>query len=351
MSSANVGWLFYKEMYSNLATKTTKPDTLDNSHIKKINQKILDTKYHTYTYPKGTQHGITLKTVYPGLLIGTGYNHNAINCADNFDFGFFFDYTTGMPVIPGSSVKGVLRSLFKLLDDTLKKESVLCMFTDMFSSIGIETVPSYAWLKDLENEIFVGINSHTKEPKSMYSSDRFLDAYIGKKEKDKTIFADDFITPHGENLLIEPVPNRMLKIKPEVEFVFSFDLFPSTIDGITITAEQKEELFMLLLQFNGVGAKTNVGYGQFEEMSIEKFRKNKNTNLANASDGFDGLLLKIDLCVRVDNNMAQLVKYFQGNIDDKEKLIVLINSKMTEETNKFYRRIIKRIDELCTPNP
>mgnify|MGYP002544629142 CR=1 FL=1 len=52
-----------------------------------------------------------LCTQYPGLMIGTGNEHSlkmdgAIKC------GFSFDYTTGLPYIPGSSLKGALRACF-----------------------------------------------------------------------------------------------------------------------------------------------------------------------------------------------------------------------------------------------
>ena len=52
-----------------------------------------------------------LCTQYPGLMIGTGNEHSlkmdgAIKC------GFSFDYTTGLPYIPGSSLKGALKACF-----------------------------------------------------------------------------------------------------------------------------------------------------------------------------------------------------------------------------------------------
>jgi CRISPR-associated protein Cmr6 len=51
-----------------------------------------------------------------------------------------------------------------------------------------------------------------------------------------------------------------LKILPEVTIQFQFDLK----DGL-LTKGQKEDLFRRLLLDFGIGAKTNVGYGQFEE--------------------------------------------------------------------------------------
>ena len=53
----------------------------------------------------------TLKTEYPGLLIGAGYPHDA-KLDEAIKCGFTFDYVTGIPYIPGSSLKGMLRSFF-----------------------------------------------------------------------------------------------------------------------------------------------------------------------------------------------------------------------------------------------
>jgi len=54
---------------------------------------------------------LELVTTYPGLLIGSGYDHEA-GLFGVLKLGFFFDHATGLPIIPGSSVKGVLRSVF-----------------------------------------------------------------------------------------------------------------------------------------------------------------------------------------------------------------------------------------------
>jgi len=46
------------------------------------------------------------------LLVGSGYNHPKLDGDEDYQLGFFFDHTTGMPLIPSSSIKGVIRSLF-----------------------------------------------------------------------------------------------------------------------------------------------------------------------------------------------------------------------------------------------
>ena len=167
-----------------------------------------------------------LTTVYPGLLIGSGYNHPKLkDNNDDFQLGFFFDHTTGLPVISGSSIKGLLKSVFE------KKE----LMQDFYG----ETVDN-----DKIKEIFTqGVV--------------FYDAYIIKtKHKQKHIFGNDYITSHHSDdamgIFKEPNPVKFLKILPEVTFRFQFD----ADDGLVKLFEN------ILLDF-GIGAKTNVGYGQF----------------------------------------------------------------------------------------
>lgn len=55
----------------------------------------------------------TLSVCYPGLVTGVGIGHEA-KIEEEFKLGIHLDYTTGLPVIYGSSVKGVLRSAFEV---------------------------------------------------------------------------------------------------------------------------------------------------------------------------------------------------------------------------------------------
>ena len=47
-----------------------------------------------------------MKTTYPGVLIGTGNSHSA-GAKGEMELGFTFDYVTGVPYLPGSSLKGL----------------------------------------------------------------------------------------------------------------------------------------------------------------------------------------------------------------------------------------------------
>ncbi len=270
MSSANTGWIFYKDMYRYLYIDETRPQTIceHKEHLQYCNNEILKTKCLAYHYLK-FEYNFQLKTIYPGLVIGAGYSHNAIKCDENFDFGFYFDHTTGMPIIPGSSVKGVLRSILKRLKDEDQQEILVIFFKDIFRVCRInllsdmDTKEAVIKLQQIENCIFEGVDTEGKSI-SMYERDKFFDAVIIGGDEDELIFTDDFITPHQPNLLREPTPNRMLKVRPDVTFEFSFELYDTKLDADSIlTAAQKRLLFLELLQFSGIGAKTNVGYGQF----------------------------------------------------------------------------------------
>lgn len=201
--------------------------------IKDFNDKILRAKFvpsEDYKELPAAKYKVKLKTGYPGLLIGSGNMHGSQKCDDDINMGFSFDYVTGQPYIPGSSVKGVLRSHFKERKEAVKK--LLSEDVD---------------IKALEKEIFDG-------------GDVFFDAVIYEGNKDGRVMGDDYITHHGD-LLKNPDPILFLKVLPDVTMEFRFDLS----DGL-LTAEEKKKLFTELLLIFGAGAKTNVGYGAFEEV-------------------------------------------------------------------------------------
>jgi CRISPR-associated protein Cmr6 len=193
-----------------------------------------------------TIHSFELTVIYPGLLIGSGIPHES-NTEGEFKIGFSFDYTTGLPVIPGSSVKGLLRSAFQQAEG-----EYIRYLLDKKPSIDIGA---------LEREIFEGetIVHGEKKVIPLYKRDIFFDAVMIKVSNSQDKFlAEDYITPH-RSPFEDPVPLLFLKVLPRVTFLFQFRLHP----GI-ISAEQKKVLFEHIIRDSGIGAKTNVGYGKFE---------------------------------------------------------------------------------------
>jgi CRISPR-associated protein Cmr6 len=183
-----------------------------------------------------------LYTTYPGLLVGSGYNHETGTKGD-FKVGFFFDHTTGQPIIPGSSVKGVLKNFLKRC--LIEHPQFFNENADFGKGLSIDL--------DYVSSLF---GSETKEGKvTVY------DAVIEPTKSTAThLFQSDFITPHKEPLK-DPNPNMFLKVLPNVAFEFRF--------GLKDIDETKSlsliHLFKEILLWNGIGAKTNVGYGQFSK--------------------------------------------------------------------------------------
>jgi len=224
----NLHYLFHHDYYNN---PTESNEALTKRQFEPGSREIPFTEQSKI---KG--QSFVLKTQYPGLLLGLGYPHDdGKSNNDAVKLGFSLDYVSGLPVIPGSTVKGVLRSLFR------RKEAHECI-----KSLG--NLSSVDDVMKLEKELF------TEDSKDVY-----FDAYpITEK---KSLLAFESITPHHEKNLKDPNPIRLLKVPPEVEFLFRFQLH----DGGQLKADEKLDLFKELLKLTGIGAKTNVGFGGLAE--------------------------------------------------------------------------------------
>ena len=198
----------------------------------------------------------SLQTIYPGLMIGTGNPHD-LKSKGSIYSGFSFDYVTGLPYIPGSSVKGVLKSVFPTKEDT--KDDINQQKMKYIKSLlkpGLSDEEVYGFKDDIFED-----------------NDVFLDAYpcpTSKKNTKQQCLALEFITPHSD-IIKNPIPINCLKVKPGVSFEFGFYLNDCQLsdglqitDGLKITVKEKIELFKTILTDVGIGAKTNVGFGQLE---------------------------------------------------------------------------------------
>lgn len=265
----NAGWLFYRNYYNSLKdddlrhfVETGKLSSKkDKVFFEKDSKDLLDFKWdnlQNHSFCNGSQY-FSLETTYPGLLVGSGYSHQTGSMGE-FKAGFFFDHTTGLPIIPGSSVKGLLRSAFPIME---KREAVKNMKRKFVrEQLGAEM--GKIDVEKLEALIFEG-KDENGDYLPMHQHDVFMDAFIiGTKDPQKRIFADDYITPHSDPLK-NPVPVRFMKILPEVTFQFNFQLNKSTVGNLSLEAGDKAKLFENILRVFGIGAKTNVGYGQFKD--------------------------------------------------------------------------------------
>ncbi|MEA4926821.1 MAG: type III-B CRISPR module RAMP protein Cmr6 [Syntrophomonadaceae bacterium] len=299
MPQPNIGYLFNKDYYSYDYFNLDIDSAQLGKEIIEKNRQILERKLSEYNDLQDRLntpgiYKLDFKTTYPGLLIGAGYNHEVgefggsnANDSNNdpsntiLKLGFYFDYTSGLPAIPGSAVKGILRSAFDhndYIDELLKQ---LNIHDKSIEDIG-----------NIKKEIFDG--EADGKNLSIYKRDIFYDARIGYVDGVQNNFlGDDYITPHYPNLLKNPKPIKFLKVLPGVVWRFSFDLRDSSNKVKGLLAEQKLRLFRKIVCDLGVGAKTNLGYGYFDSEygvkqmmeNIKLIKENKeNMLLANKSE-------------------------------------------------------------------
>ncbi len=250
----NLGWLFYKRLYVK-SDKDENKINVDNGVLKGLRSRVDYEDDLLGEIRLISTHGFRLKVAYPGLLVGVGYFHGLPDDNSDIKVGFYFDYTTGLPTIPSSSIKGVLRSFFEDTDKAIKKEK-----EEFIRGILKKNDLNIDQLRD---EIFEGLShkNGTKENIPMYERDKFFDACVATKNA--PILAEDYLAPHEP--FKEPIPIKMIKVRPGVEFEFNFILH----DGI-ISADEKEYLFFRLLLEGGIGAKTASGYGHFEIVDLDE---------------------------------------------------------------------------------
>jgi CRISPR-associated protein Cmr6 len=239
--------------------------------------RVDDTVMNKLPKPKGSAfRSFNLQVGSRGLLVGTGYPHmNILNDKDRSDYqlGFYFDHTTGIPIIPASSIKGFLRSAFP---GEIHDDYVLERLKTAITSAGVNLPETFSFTeaKFIKEKIF-----GTDEKSA--TNNVFFNAYIsGRQNPTYDQAADnleyyvdeDWLAPHlhkeKRSRFREPKPIRFLKIVPGVEFAFGF-LVDDTIvnDSFKITADQKIELFKHLLTSRNFGAKHRTGFGSFIDTS------------------------------------------------------------------------------------
>lgn len=197
-----------------------------------------------------------LKTSFPGLLVGIGNEHD-IGATEALKCGFSFDYVTGNPYIPGSELKGMLRSYFPVKDNyNSEKNEALLAFVRVNLPKGVSLTDDEIY--DLTNQIFD-------------NNDVFLGAYPVLSSGKNILLQSEYITPHDKSGIKNPTPLTFIKVRPNVPFKFSFilsDYKESDTQRELMSKDDKLSLFQKLISSCGIGAKTNVGFSSFQELNI-----------------------------------------------------------------------------------
>lgn len=266
--SNNLHYAFYVEYYKDIKEQIQEikfPDEMNKISFQDKNQRLLNKINHVSNEIKSNNNIVPLdnidttlttldfEIIYPGVLIGTGITHKC-GAKEEIALGFTFDYVTGIPYLPGSSVKGILRDAFQYkeyIHEILETRNIMISNEEIIQ---------------LELLIFEGFTEEEIIPVSQRII--FYDAVLnGNIEKKKgNILGLDIIAPHRKNKdlleLVEPEPITFLKILPGnfLHFIFRLEdiILPSSL---ILDKEDLKTLFQTILQDVGIGAKTNVGYG------------------------------------------------------------------------------------------
>lgn len=296
---------FYYRGYFNLGIELSQPEKgsdrrkdneKDNEKVFRIKNQILTSTSKVKPFsPAGLEKIGIVQTLHlrvqnPGLLPGIGYPHE-VGYPGEFKLGFGFDYVTGLPVLPGSSVKGVLRSVFPQIKFNVenprefsiqpdaKQEQKAKYIFGLLGRLNIDHLAAHKpeilkFVHALELAIFSGWQTDNffqaaekMVRRPMTKHDIFMDALPTSFAENK-LLGRDALTPHGANPLKNPIPLPFVKVMPDVVFGFYFKLTETKIGNVTITTEHKRRIFAEILCTVGAGAKTNVGYGQFEAENL-----------------------------------------------------------------------------------
>ena len=254
----NLGYLFHKQYFSPFSPEDWRAiaqgDAPSDAAMDQWEAilKSLTAKIEKIPGPElESPQNFILSTTYPGLLTGGGQPHG-LGLINEFSLGFQFDPTTGLPLLPASGVKGVLRAAFPKegAPHAAEKQAYILELLKQSEKPELDAAA-------LALEIFEG--NHRGKPLPAHQRDIFFDA-VPAPATNIQLMGEDFITPH-KSPFKDPLPIRFIKVMPGVKFIFRFDLKPSRTGGLS--PEEKRDLFREILQDQGAGAKTRVGYGQF----------------------------------------------------------------------------------------
>jgi len=293
------------------------------------------------------------------LVTGLGESHPS-------ETSLVFDHTSGIPYIPASSIKGIIRfahSLNLLFDDSGN-------FSSEFVIQG----------KNDENEIDEVLdeaNNDTWIPQIFGGDSRGQDKKI-TTNRGQVIFLDaypetipdlhvDIINPHYKKYhgsedeapgdYCDPEPIKFLTIAKSSSFVFRM-LVPEVI---SFPMEKIRKAFLDVLENHGIGAKTATGYGRFSppveqepkrlQENFDNYLNQRSTSEEKKKRKISEFIASVNLLEKEGNEVDRLFSLWQQDEDIKDdKLIAeafkfkVRKKKSTGDFTKHYTDIAHILD-------
>jgi len=336
---------YYESVYNELKKNRTLEHLLDK---KQKNQKQFCKIYEKAGY-KIINYQAELKSP---LITGIGQTHpNKV--------GMVFDHTMGIPYVPASSVKGIVR--FAHMLELIKSDNIKeYKESDKDGEYIVESD-----LKTLIPAIFGGDADEEKEGKKKIKKLKgkviFLDAYPAKVpylhvDITNPHYGDYYNDEKGEIPpadYLAPNPIKFLTVKKGT--VFTFRALVSK-DSVFLLQPVKTA-FENALKDEGVGAKTAVGYGRFEirkdqnklTAATKQIQKTK-TPLEKMLENL--FLLKNTETGRISGEIVNKMEKELKKVEDrgaiakaiKEKLGIRGFKKLDKKKDGYLSNLIKQLD-------
>lgn len=322
----------YKEWYDN-SEKIIK-DKLESLHR---NQRD-----YLLSFPEKDYEVIELKaTTRTPLITGIGQPHPN-------EVSMVFDYMLGIPYIPASSIKGLLRftTIVKELKDNAEKYNNLHTINDE----EIEEIKYYFGGQSNEGAVV------------------FLDAYPEQVPK----LHIDIMNPHyGEYYqegkapadYLEPTPIKFLTVARKTTFIFRVIIHKHKQNYERLRQSVKTILEEALTK-EGIGAKTALGYGLFElikeadyinlfkerkKRESEKIKKEEEIKIANMSE-VDKRVYEISKLTGSDNDFINKSLTIFNEIDnfqeDDKKKIAKALMEYWQKIGKWDKCTSKQLEKV-----
>lgn len=336
---------YYESVYNELKKNRTLEHLLDK---KQKNQKQFCKIYEKAGY-KIINYQAELKSP---LITGIGQTHPN-------EVGMVFDHTMGIPYVPASSVKGIVR--FAHMLELIKSDNIKeYKESDKDGEYIVESD-----LKTLIPAIFGGDADEEKEGKKKIKKLKgkviFLDAYPAKVpylhvDITNPHYGDYYNDEKGEIPpadYLAPNPIKFLTVKKGT--VFTFRALVSK-DSVFLLQPVKTA-FENALKNEGVGAKTAVGYGRFEirkdqnklTAATKQIQKTK-TPLEKMLENL--FLLKNTETGRISGEIVNKMEKELKKVEDKgaiakaikEKLGIRGFKKLDKKKDGYLSNLIKQLD-------
>ena len=288
----------------------------NNKNSDKLREILKNKHYFQYSFYKSYEEKyevliITAELISP-LITGIGQTHPN-------EVGMTFDHTLGIPYIPASSIKGVVRfshtlgllgDLSSKHPDEIKDKNNKEYFDDEAKWTNISEIFGKGGNKDNEsnmgNVIFLDAYPESVPNLSVdIMNPHYGDYYSGK-------------TPPADYL--NPVPIKFLTVAKHTKFIFRAVINKAKLSEfkvLVVNAIKKA------LTEEGAGAKTAVGYGMFkiegndEPESVKKLIKQKESERKSKIEEFEK-----NKKIKEINNMSEVdrICYKLSNTSDESEI-------------------------------